>query len=112
MLYFNDINVHNHTAIILIRNSITESHKNVSTCQSGFGIAMLFRHLSGLKLQHQWQSCSLSCFLTSNLAVEKKKVTRHQQKAVGNANTIQSNIQIFKMADTSLSEVVGNKNVQ
>ena len=42
----------------------------------------------------------------------KKKVIRHQQKAVGNANTIQSNIQIFKMADTSLSEVVGNKNVQ
>jgi hypothetical protein len=91
MLYFNDINVHNHTAIILIRNSITESHKNVSTCQSGFGIAMLFRHLSGLKLQHQWQSCSLSCFLTSNLAVEKKRLhainkkqleTRTQSKVI------------------------------
>lgn len=103
--------MHNLIAIILIRNSITESHKNVSTCQSGFGIAILFRHVSGLKLQHQWQSCSLSCSLTSNLAVEKK-VTRHQQKAVGNANTIQSIIQIFKMADTSLSEVMGNKNVQ
>lgn len=76
-----------------------------------FGIAILFRHLSGLKLQHQWQSCSLSCSLTSNLAVEKR-VTRHQQKAFGNANTIQSIIQIFKIASASLSEVVGNKNVQ